>query len=347
MAAIEVDGLTRYYDETRGVEELTFAVEEGEVFCVLGPDGAGKTTAIRTLMGFQSPTNGRATVLDHDIMSGRDVVKMKREVGYVPDDPAFERDTTGEELLGYHASLKGDERSKELIELFDLPIDRTISDYSRCNTQKLAIVLAFMHDPALVVLDEPASGLDPLMRERFYEFIAAEKQRGTTVFLASNSLGEAYDISDRIGILRNGHLVAIEKRETLPTHGCKSVQIKIAETVDADDFAFADTHAIETTETIDLDENADEGETGEQGTTQHGTTVWFVYSGEYDALFEHLLEYTVVDIAITETPLEAVFAHFYGVRLGTSIDEGQFSMTRNTQRDMSGIDRSNGGTTDV
>lgn len=347
MAAIEVNGLTRYYDETRGVEELTFAVEEGEVFCVLGPDGAGKTTAIRTLMGFQSPTKGRATVLGHDITSSRDVVKMKQEVGYVPSDPEFEKNATGQELLAYHASLKDDERSKELIELFDLPLDRTVTEYSRSNTQKLAIVLAFMHDPALAVLDEPTAELDSLMRERFYEFIHTEKQRGTTVLCSSHRLGEAYNISDRVGILRNGHLVEIEESEESPAHDCKSVQVKVTETVDADDFAFDGTHAIETMGEIDLDENenADESETGEQGATQHGTAVWFIYSGKYDTLFEHLLEYTVVDIAITETPLEAVFSRFYGVRLGARTEGEEFDMagTADVQRGMTGID----GGTDV
>lgn len=341
MAAIEVDGLTKYYDETRGVEELTFAVEKGEVFCVLGPNGAGKTTAIRTLMGFQSPTNGRATVLGHDITRDRDVVNMKREVGYVPSDPAFEEDITGRELLGYHASLKGDERSEELIELFDLPIDRTVTEYSRCNTQTLAIVLAFMHDPALAVLDEPTAELDPLVRERFYEFVHAEKQRGTTVLLSSLSLGEAHDIGDRVGILRNGHLIEIEESEALPAHDCKSVQVTVAETVDADDFALDGIQSIETTGDIDLDQNGDRSETGER--RADGTTVWFIYSGEYDTLFEHLLEYTVVDVAITETPLEAVFARFYGVRLAS--DETLFDMTGTDHmtRSMSGME----GTNDV
>ena len=222
MAAIEVNGLTRYYGETRGVEELTFTVREGEAFCVLGPNGAGKTTAIRTLMGFQSPTNGGATVLGHNITSGRDVVKMKREVGYVPGDPAFERDITGQELLSYHASLKSDERSEELIEVFDLPMDQPTNDYSRCETQKLAIVLAFMHDPALAVLDEPAAGLDPVAQERFYEFIRVEKQQGTAIVFSSHSLSEACQVGDRVGILRNGHLIEIEDAEALTDHDCKS-----------------------------------------------------------------------------------------------------------------------------
>jgi ABC-2 type transport system ATP-binding protein len=347
MAAIEVDGLTRYYDETRGVEGLTFTVEEGEVFCVLGPNGAGKTTAIRTLMGFQSPTKGRATVLGHDITSGRDVVKMKQEVGYIPSDPTFERDITGRELLAYHASLKDDERSEELIDLFDPPLDRTVTEYSRSDTRKLAIVLAFMHDPALAVLDDLTAGLDPLMRERFYEFIHAEKQQGTTVLFTSESLGEAYNISDRVGILRNGHLVEIKKSETLLAQDCKSVRVTVTETVDAGDFALDGTLAIETTKAIDQNEN--ESETGEESAAHHGTTVWFIYSGEYDTLFEHLLEYTVDDLAITETPLETVFTRFYGARLGATTDEKRFDMTEtaDVRGGMTGIDWGNGGTNDV
>jgi ABC-2 type transport system ATP-binding protein len=328
MAAIEVNGLTRYYGETRGVEELTFTVREGEVFCVLGPNGAGKTTAIRTLMGFQSPTKGGATVLGHNITSGRDVVKMKREVGYVPSDPAFESDTTGQELLSYHASLKSDERSEELIDVFDLSTERSINDYSRCETQKLAIVLAFMHDPALAVLDEPAAGLDPVTRERFYEFIRAEKQQGTAIVFSSHSLSEACHVSDRVGILRNGHLIEIEDTETLTDHDCKSVRVRVAESVDAGDFAHDDILAIETTGASEPNDSntacAKSVQTnGNESETPDGTTVQFIYTGAYNALFEHLVEYTIVDIDIAEAPLEATFTRFYGVRLGGNDTDGR------------------------
>jgi ABC-2 type transport system ATP-binding protein len=336
MAAIEVNGLTKYHGETRGVEELTFTVREGEAFCVLGPNGAGKTTAIRTLMGFQSPTHGGATVLGHNITSGRDVVKMKRKVGYVPSDPAFERNITGQKLLSYHASLKSDERSEELIEVFDLPTDRPINDYSRCETQKLAIVLAFMHDPALAVLDEPVAGLDPVTQERFYEFLRAEKQQGTTMVFSSHRLSEACQVGDRVGVLRNGHLIEIEDAEALTDHDCRSVRVRVAESVNADDFAHDGIHAIEITGASEQDDpntacaqsvqtNGNESETSG---AIHKTTVQFIYTGEYNALLEHLLEYTVIDMDITEAPLEAAFARFYGVRLGgNDTDDRHLGMT--------------------
>jgi ABC-2 type transport system ATP-binding protein len=353
MAAIEVNGLTRYYGETRGVEEITFDVREGEIFGVLGPNGAGKTTTIRTLMGLQSPTSGEATVLGHDIMSGRDVREMKQKIGYIPRDPAFDKDITGRQLLAYHASFKDDDRREPLVDLFDVPVDRSISEYSRENTQKLAIVLAFMHDPALVIMDEPTLGLDPLAKERFYGFISREKEHGTTILLSTPVLSETCKVCDRVGILRNGHLTALEDVETLLDRAGKSIRVQIAER-DVSDFALDGAHDIEIVDemgsshsvdgeqadggTEQMDEISGDGEsesvteitettettqtTEITQTTQHGTTIQFIYTGEYNALFEQLLDYTVIDIDLSEAPLETVLTRFYGARLGTGTDGG-------------------------
>jgi ABC-2 type transport system ATP-binding protein len=237
MTAIQLNRLTKYYGETRGIEDLSLAVEEGEMFGFLGPNGAGKTTTIRTLMGFQSPTEGGATVLGHDVCDERNLIEMKRTVGYLSSDPAFDEAVTGQRYLDYHAALKGDERSEELLSLFDPPMDRTIREYSRGNKQKLAIVLAFMHDPTLLIMDEPTSGLDPLLQERFLEFVRAEQERGKTFFFSSHILNEVQKVCDRVGIIRDGHLVEIEDVETLLHRGGKEVRVHVAEAVDTGDFA--------------------------------------------------------------------------------------------------------------
>jgi ABC-2 type transport system ATP-binding protein len=322
MASIEATGLTKYYGETRGIEDLSLTVESGEVFGFLGPNGAGKTTTIRTLMGFQSPTEGGATVLGHDVTNEGDLIEMKREVGYLSSDPAFDEGVTGRRYLSYHAALKGDERSDELLELFDPPMDREIREYSRGNKQKLAIVLAFMHDPDLVIMDEPTSGLDPLLQERFLEFVRAEQGRGKTFFFSSHILNEVQKVCDRVGIIRDGHLVEVEDVETLLHRGGKEVRVHVAETVDEGAFAIDGAHEIEITggeSSSPQPVETDGGDVPDEDSGR-GTSVSFTYTGGFDTLLSHLLEYTIIDLDIEEAPLEDVFMRFYGADSGGETD---------------------------
>ncbi|WP_458207138.1 ABC transporter ATP-binding protein [Haladaptatus sp. NG-SE-30] len=289
MSTIEIHGLTKYYGETRGIEDLNLTVEEGEVFGFLGPNGAGKTTTIRTLLGFIKPTDGDATVLGHDVRDEQALIEAKRHIGYLPSDPGFDEDTTGETFLDYQASLKGDARRDELLDLFDAPIDRKIGAFSRGNKQKLAIVQAFMHDPDLVIMDEPTSGLDPLMQERFYDFIEAEQARGTTFFFSSHILSEVRKVCDRVGIIRDGRLVTTEDVEVLLDRSGKRVRVNVDEPVESGDFDITGVHD------LSLD--------GE---------VRFTFTGEYDALIDHLSAFHIVDLDVEEAPLDEVFMRFYG-----------------------------------
>ncbi|WP_227355557.1 ABC transporter ATP-binding protein [Haladaptatus salinisoli] len=289
MSTIETRNLTKFYGETRGIEDLNLAVEEGEVFGFLGPNGAGKTTTIRTLLGFIAPTAGGATVLGRDVRDERALIEAKRRVGYLPSDPGFDEETTGARFLDYQASLKGDARRGELLDLFDAPTDRKIGALSRGNKQKLAIVQAFMHDPDLVIMDEPTSGLDPLMQERFYDFIQAERERGKTIFFSSHILSEVRKVCDRVGIIRDGRLVTTEDVETLLDRSGKRVRVNVEESVDPADFDIAGVHD------LSLD--------GE---------VRFTFTGEYDALIDHLSAFHIVDLDVEEAPLDEVFMRFYG-----------------------------------
>jgi ABC-2 type transport system ATP-binding protein len=292
MGAIEADGLTKYYGEVRAVEDLSIEVESGEVFGFLGPNGAGKTTTIRTLLGFLSPTAGSATVLGRDVSDEAELIEAKRRVGYLPSDPAFEEGVTGRRLVRYHADLKGDERSDELLEIFDAPIDREIGEYSQGNRQKLAVVLTFMHDPDLVVMDEPTSGLDPLLQDRFYEFVRAERDRGTTVFFSSHILSEVRKVCDRVGIIRDGHLAALEGVEDLLDRSGKHVEVRVDGRLDPTDFSLPGVH--------DLDADPDRG------------VASFTFTGEYDDLLARLRAYSVRDLEVEEAPLEDVLMRFYG-----------------------------------
>jgi ABC-2 type transport system ATP-binding protein len=304
MSAIETDGLTKYYGEVRGVEDLSFSVNQGEVFGFLGPNGAGKTTTIRTLMGFQAPTDGTATVLGADIRNASALRDVRANVGYLPDKVGFDESVTGRRLLQYHGSLRGDVRSDEMLELFDPPLDRKVREYSSGNKQMLAIVMAFMHDPDLVIMDEPTSGLDPLKQEKFLEFVRAEQRRGKTFFFSSHILSEVRKVCDRVGIIRDGRLVELEEIDALLDRSGKNVRAHIGGRINASDISLEGAHDIEIS-------GGTEG--AQAGVDEDGaTTVSFTYTGPYEPLLRELLEYELVDLTIEEAPLEEVFMRFYG-----------------------------------
>lgn len=304
MGAIEVDELTKDYGDVLGIDSLSFTVEDGEVFGFLGPNGAGKTTAIRTLLGFQSPTSGNGRILGRDITDERALVKARREIGYLPAQPVFDEGATGRRMLSYYGDLRGDERSDELLERFTPPLDRKIGSYSRGNKQMLAIVLAFMHDPELIIMDEPTSGLDPLKQDRFIEFIAREHERGKTVFFSSHILSEVQKICERVGIIRAGRLVELEDIETLLSRSGKFVRVRLTERVTPDEFAVPGVH--------DLNLGPDRTNALGSDRSDSRATITFTYTGEYNDLIARLSEYDVQDIEIEEAPLEEVFMRFYG-----------------------------------
>jgi ABC-2 type transport system ATP-binding protein len=290
MAAIEVSGLSKHYGEVVANDKLTFDVAAGEIFGYLGPNGAGKTTTIRTLLGFQAPTDGTARLLGHDIRDEDALVEAKADVGYLPGEPGLDEGVTGHAYLDYQASLKGDERRDELLELFDPPLSRPIREYSRGNKQMLGLVQAFMHDPDLVVMDEPTGGLDPLKQEAFNEFIRAERDRGTTVFFSSHILGEVRRVCDRVGIIREGELVALEDIDSLLERGGKRVRVHTPTSVNLE--------LLGRDGVVDV-EHFDDG-------------VQFTFTGDYNDLVAVLADYDIVDLEIEEPPIEDVFMHFYG-----------------------------------
>ncbi len=301
MAAIELEGLTKDYGDVVAADDLTFSVEEGEVFGYLGPNGAGKTTTIRLLLGFIKPTAGHARVLGRDIRDRRALQEARQDIGYLSDDPGFDEHSTGAEIIDLHAEVKGDERSGELLEQFDPPLDRKIRDYSRGNVQKLGIVVAFMHEPDLVILDEPTSGLDPLMKQRFGQFLASEQERGVTTFFSSHILSEVRRLCDRVGIIRRGQLVTIEPIESLLRRSGKVVRLRSERPLDRDILAIDGVH--------DPDTSLDDG-AGNPNT--HFTDCAFTFTGDINDLLAALPEEHLLDLSIEEAPLEDVFLRFYG-----------------------------------
>ena len=282
---IEIKNLTKFYGKIKGIENLTLSVKKGEIFGFLGPNGAGKTTTIRTLLGYLKPTTGQAYILGKNINDN--IVDIKREVGYIPGDLNLYGHLNGRQFLDYFASLRNTEMSllDNLLKVFDVPLDRKIKGYSKGMKQKLGIIQAFMDDPEIVIMDEPTSGLDPLLQQKFYDFLHSQKKKGKTMFFSSHVLSEVDKICDRIGIIRNGNLVALEDVETLKSKMGKMIRVRIKEK----------------TEMFNGPENMK---------IKDGW-IEFVTNDDVDFWIKRLSKFTIVDLEINEFSLEDIFIHYY------------------------------------
>ena len=233
--AIETQGLTKDYGNGRGIFDLDLTVNDGEVFGFLGPNGAGKTTTIRQLMGLIHPSRGSARIFGLDC--DRDSVAVKRKVGYCPGELPQFGGWRGSEIVSYVAGLRGDVDDatvKALAERLDLDLGRKYREYSHGNKQKLALVLAFMHKPLLVILDEPTNGLDPLVQQEFYGIVRDARSLGSTIFVSSHVLSEVEHICDRVGIVREGRLATVSKLDDLVGMRAFHVEIEFADSVPAE-----------------------------------------------------------------------------------------------------------------
>ena len=216
MSVIQIDRLTRDYGGGKGVFDQSFEVAQGEAFGFLGPNGAGKTTTIRHLMGFLRAKAGGCAIGGMDCWAQRD--RIQERLGYIPGEICFFQDMTGAEFLRFTAAYRGmasTARQKELLERFELDPRGKINRMSKGMKQKLGIVTAFMHDPDILILDEPTSGLDPLMQSRFIDLITEEKRRGKTILMSSHLFEEVERTCDRVGIIRQGRLVAVDAVDAL------------------------------------------------------------------------------------------------------------------------------------
>ncbi len=231
--AIETIALTKMFGATRGIEGLDLRVEPGEIFGFLGPNGAGKTTTIRALLDLQRPTAGTALVLGLD--AHRDNLAIHARVGYLPGDLAlFSRMTAGDHISWFARArgLGNPTSAYTLAERFDLPLDRRVKELSKGNRQKVGIVLAFMHEPELLILDEPTSGLDPLMKDQFEQLLRETTAAGRTVFLSSHELDEVQRVADRVGIIKDGRLVRTDTVDGLRRDAPATFELRFRAPVD-------------------------------------------------------------------------------------------------------------------
>lgn len=298
MAAIELDGLTKAFGDILANDDISLTVESGEIFGYLGPNGAGKTTTIRLLLGFLSPTSGSARILDTDIQDRNGLLTVKHNIGYLPAEQAFDETATGAEILDLHGAVKGEERRAELASRFEPPLDRQVRAYSRGNVQKLGLITTFMHDPDLVILDEPTTGLDPLVKHRFAEFLRGERDAGVTVFFSSHVLSEVRRLCDRVGIIRDGSIVTVDPIDSLLERTGKIVRLQSTIPIPQALTELDGIHDLEITET-DASDRA-------------FTECTFTFTGDLTELLTALPEDELLDLSIEEAPLEDVFLRFYG-----------------------------------
>jgi ABC-2 type transport system ATP-binding protein len=233
-AAIEMVGLTKRYGSRVAVDDLTLHVEPGQVFGFLGPNGAGKSTTIRMLLALQRPTRGLVTLLGVD--AGTHAVDLHRRLGYLPGDLALFPRLTGRQHIEWFRRARGlgdDELAGELVERFQVVVDRRVHELSKGNRQKIGLVLAFMHRPELLILDEPTSGLDPLMQHEFGNLLRETALDGRTVFLSSHELDEVQRVADHIAIIKDGRLVVQDSVEGLRRAAPHKLEVRFRHPIDA------------------------------------------------------------------------------------------------------------------
>jgi ABC-2 type transport system ATP-binding protein len=292
-AIIEVESLTKSYGSKRGITNVSFQVEEGEVFGFLGPNGAGKTTTIRLLMALLRADTGSARIAGLD--SWEQSVEIKRLIGYLPGEPALDPNLTGGQILEYFGHLRGgvdQSYLKQLIKRLDLDPSRKFRQYSSGNKRKVVLIQAFMHRPRVFILDEPTNGLDPLNQQEFNIMVKEVREEGRTVFLSSHILSEVEQICTRVGIIREGQLVRVGGVTELKDIKRYEITITFADTVPVE--AFKTLEGVEQIETL-----------------PGGHALRLAMQGGADAVIKTAAHYPVVSLTSHEPSLEDIFLRYY------------------------------------
>jgi ABC-2 type transport system ATP-binding protein len=293
VAAIRTSKLSKDYGLGHGLFDLDLQVSQQEVFGYLGPNGAGKSTTIRCLMGLIRPTDGSAHIFGLDCQ--RDSVEVKRKVGYMPGEMPQFGSLRGKEVVAYLGGMRGGARPdivRDIAERFDLDLSRRFREYSSGNKKKLGILLAFMHKPDLLILDEPTGGLDPLNQQEFYKLLRDTRDAGATVFLSSHILSEVEHVCDRVGIIRSGRLVKVAELEEI--HGIRlhSLEIELAPE-------------------SAIPEAAIRAAAGVEDVSIKNRTITCTVRGAVDPLLKALEGTTVANLVSHEPSLEEIFLTYY------------------------------------
>jgi len=289
-AVVRAEKLTKRYGRTTALRDLDLEVREGEVFGLLGPNGAGKTTTLRLLLDLIRPTRGRVLLFGEDLATAP--VALRRRVGYLPGNLALYDDLTGAELLELLAELRNHPdltAAHRLAEQLDLDLGRRAGELSKGNRQKLGVVQAFQHGPDLLVLDEPASGLDPLAQRVLHAAVRAHAEGGGTVLFSSHVLSEVEQVADRVGILLGGRLQVVDRVDHLKANALRALTFTFDEPVDTAVF---------------------ERIPGVREVTSHGSTVACRVVGNVGELVRAASGLGLVNVTSAEPDLEDIFLDY-------------------------------------
>jgi ABC-2 type transport system ATP-binding protein len=288
-AVVETEGLTKFYGKRRGLEDLSLVIHPGEVFGYLGPNGSGKTTTIRLLLDVIRPTRGRMTVLGAD---PRDA-SVRSRIGYLPGELSLEGRERARDYLAFLGAVRGGvpkARIEALAERLEADLSVPMGKLSKGNRQKVGLIQAFMHEPELLILDEPTSGLDPLVQQEFLAMVREVRTSGRTVLMSSHVLAEVEHVSDRVGIVRAGRLVAVEDISALREKAVRRVEFHFDAPVPREAF---------------------ENLAGVRDLRVEGAAVSCTIDGRPDALIKAAARFTVVHMVSAEPDLEEIFLAYY------------------------------------
>jgi ABC-2 type transport system ATP-binding protein len=288
---IRTERLVKTYGKRRGLAGLDLDVQPGEIYGFLGPNGAGKTTTIRILLDLIRPTDGRASVLGVDPREGGPA--LRRRIGYLAGDFIVDGNQSSGELLAHLAHLRGGvakARITELADRLELDLRSRIRSLSKGNRQKVGLVQAFMHEPELLILDEPTSGLDPLLQQSFLQLIGEAKTAGQTVFMSSHVLSEVQQAADRVGIIRDGRMVAVDAVDVLRRRAVRHVEVHFDDAVSPEAFV---------------------GLPGVSEVVTDGPVLRCLLAGRADPLVKMVARYPVESFVLAEPDLEELFLTYY------------------------------------
>lgn len=285
---IEVKDLKKYFGKTRAVDGVSFSVYKGEVFGFLGPNGAGKTTTIRCMMDFIRPTAGQITILGQDAQ--KNSVELKRSMGYLGPYTQLYNHLNGEEHIKLLEGISGQtDFDEELTQKLLFDRRTKVKKLSTGNRQKLNFILALMHKPKVLILDEPTVGLDPLLQQTVYKTLLDLKKKGATIFMSSHYLHEVEQICDRVGIIKEGQMVAVESMSDLRKKHMYKATIDLAEKYHVEDFQIQEMKIINHSE----------------------KQLIIQIKGNINPLIKAIAKYKVKDIQIERASLDEIFMEYY------------------------------------
>jgi ABC-2 type transport system ATP-binding protein len=289
---IDITDLSKYYGKARGIEHVSMEIGEGEIFGFIGPNGAGKSTTIRILMNLIFPTGGSARIMGMDVI--RETKRIKSQIGYIPSDANAYSSMTVHEFLSYcirfYRVRNGEQRIAELSKLFELDLKRKISELSMGNRKKASIVQSLLHSPKLLILDEPTTGLDPLMQSIFFDLLRSENQKGMTIFFSSHILTEVQMLCKRVAIIKEGKIIQLEDIDNLRKKQLKKVFIEFGDQADKESLIIPGIESV-----ISGPNNA----------------LSFMYSGNINELVDFLSDKKLINLMIEEPSLDEIFLHYY------------------------------------